>query len=209
VAGATRVVPLEHTVVETDEWLGSAPATSFVFTPPAGAVLVDAARAFARSGSQQPSVTTSLTQAARAVPFTVWSWPDEDELIAFRAARIPPARLDPQAQGAGYEQLLLRGEAVELSYATPAGSLRLIEGPVGPLRRALQQLPPLWRSSERRTLSIRGMPHEVWVMHGTEPERQWAGVELNGSLFLLEHNGPEPEFEAILAKLGALQTLAR
>jgi hypothetical protein len=58
-------------------------------------------------------------------------------------------------------------------------------------------------------LAINGTPHEVWVMHGAEPALQWAGVELNGSLLLLEHNGPEPEFEAILARLGALQKLGR
>jgi hypothetical protein len=207
--GATRTVSVEDTVIATDEWLDSVPDTSFVFTPPAGNMLIDAARAFARSGPPGPTVKTSLTQAARAVLFTVWSWPGAEGLPSFRIARIPPDRLDPPAQETSYEQLLLRGVAVELTYATREGKLVMTEGPAGPLRRALQQLPPPWRSSEHRTLTINGTPHDGWVMHGTEPSLQWAGVELNGSLFLLEHNGPEAELEAILAGLGALQKVER
>ncbi len=209
-AGLTRRVLLERTVVETDTWVSSAPPAAFSFTPPADARQIDATMpAFLRTGPLGATVTTSITDTARAVAFPVWSWRGSPELLSFRAARIPPDRPDPDARGPANDQMLLAGLAVELSYATQRGNLTLLQGPAATLRPLFQQRPPEWRTSEKLTLRIGGTEHDVWVMRAEDASRQWAAVEIDGSLLFLQHGGPADELDAILMNLGGLQKVAR
>jgi hypothetical protein len=100
------------------------------------------------------------------------------------------------------DQALREGAAVELSYATPQGTLTVFQGPTEELRDILRQRPARWRRSElREALGSNGL---AWVMHGEQPKRQWAAFERGTSLLFLEHDGPEAELDQILERLPQL-----
>jgi hypothetical protein len=209
---APRPVLLEHTVVETDEWVPSVPVSAWTFAPPFDAIVIEVpapSMTEPNPAPRQPRVTRSLTETAQAAPFELWTWPQSLPLLEFRDARLPPLPLAPARwwEG-GNDEAIVAGLAAKLYYGTPRGGVNVTQGPTEGLRRFLQQQLPAWRRSELRTIREgQAAPVEVWVMYEEAPGQQWAVFERGGSLLFLNHVGPEDELNAILRAIPQLQRI--
>lgn len=102
---------------------------------------------------------------------------------------LNPFPLDP------LEEIVRSGLAVRLEYrinTTPSGlwQLRLLQGPVEPLRTFFQrQSKALWTLSSPYTLTLAGRKIDAWLMQDPALQRWWLFAEFEGALLIVEGAG--------------------
>jgi len=206
---------IEAVIVDLYEVLDTVPRAVEVWSPPVDADIIEE-NLNSNLNLQGTFTVFSLAEAVAAAPARLWGW-TEDDTIRFTRATVPRGMGEDQAVAMSFDTAIQSGAATVLTYEWTStgrfGTIRLIEGAPGLLRRLLQQEPPSWVESEERTVALGGTPVQAWMLRYAEaegrPYQRRVIFETKETLVVVEYAGTALQSEdVLLALIGRLAPLA-